>query len=308
MKNLRILVIGAEGVIGNKLCDKLEKSSANTVIRADIMHTHRDNYHRVNIANFRQIDKLLKDTNPDIVYLLAAEFGRENGESFYEQVWDSNCKGTQHILEIQKDLDFKLIFASSSEVYGELKGERNIESEEIDPAHNTYALSKYVGEKLIRNYHERCDTKTMTLRIFNMYGEGEYYTPYRSVVCKFCYNALKWRSFTVYMNHHRSFIYQADVIKTLAACSRKFKANEIVNIGGSEYRSVEELADIVLDSVDASVWYRKCIEYVPEDKYNVINKRPDNRKAEKLLGHNPTTPLEIGVPNYIRWLRKVYEI
>ena len=143
----------------------------------------------------------------------------------------------------------------------------------------------------------------MILRFFNAYGPGEYYTNYRSVVCLFCYRALKGIPYQVYKNYHRVFMYIDDFIPTLANACDRFIDGQIINIGGEEYRSVEDLHKVIFD-----ITGHDMVEFLPEDKHNIVNKRPSIDRAKELLGHNPKTPLEIGVKKTIEWMREVYKL
>jgi len=100
-------------------------------------------------------------------------------------------------------------------------------------------------------------------------------------------------------------MYIDDFIPTLANVADHFIAGEVYNIGGEEFRSVRELSDLILNylGLDDSL-----VEYLPEDKHNVLNKRPDITKAKLAFGHNPKTTLEEGVPRTIEWMKAVYNV
>ena len=133
---------------------------------------------------------------------------------------------------------------------------------------------------------------------------GEFYHNYRSVVCLFCYRAIFGIPWEVYEGYHRVFLHVDDFIPTLANVCENFKAGEVYNIGGQEYRSVKDLSDIVLEYTEANP---KLVNYLPEDKHNVLNKRPDIQKAMSDLNHYPNITLEVGIPKTIDWMRKVYD-
>jgi len=99
-------------------------------------------------------------------------------------------------------------------------------------------------------------------------------------------------------------MYIDDFIPTLAKTCENFTAGEVYNIGGQEFRSVEELSNIVLNYVGKS---NELVEYLPEDKHNVLNKRPDIERAIKAFDHDPKTPLEVGVPKTLEWMKTVYK-
>ena len=297
----KILITGSSGTLGQPLLKEL-RSRGHDVYGCDLSHEKDEKYFRCDISEFRQMEKVLSE-GFDIVYNLAAEFGRVNGEEYYEQVWKSNVIGLRNILELQKKLGFKLIHASSSEIYGDINAEYISEDMSPMPQGNDYAISKWVNELQCKNFQKRYGSDIMVLRFFNAYGPGEYYNNYRSVVCLFCYRALFDIPYNVYKNYHRVFMYIDDFIPTLSNACENFISGEIVNIGGAEYRSVEELSSIILKNLGKS---DEIVTYMSEDTHNIINKRPNIEKARKLLKHNPTVSLEEGVIKTLDWMKKMY--
>lgn len=302
-----ILVTGSLGTLGRPLVRALRKRG-HSVTGLDIRHFSDDDFVRCDVSNFRQLERVFNEMPRfDYVYHLAAEFGRNNGEDYYEQLWTTNVIGTKHMLTLQKLGAYdRLIFASSSEIYGEKS--KPILPEDLplkEPLfhHNDYAISKWVNEGQIRNHIARTGKEVLVLRFFNAYGPGEYYHPYRSVVCLFCYHALRREPFTVYRGYHRVFMYIDDFISTLATTSERFVAGETVNIGGREYRSVEDLAQIVIRECGGN---SDLLRYEDFEKHNTVSKRPDIQKAMDLFGHDPKIELGEGVKRTVAWMREVY--
>lgn len=301
---MKIVVTGHLGTLGAPLYQRL-REAGHDVIGIDIRHSEQGK--RADIADFRQLQRAIPD-DTDLVYHLAAEFGRHNGEDHYEQVWRTNTIGTKNLLLLQKRLDFRMVFASSSEVYGEQDSPLLTEDKAASSPGmltNDYAISKWVNEAQIANATARWGTHTMVLRFFNAYGPGEHYHAYRSVVCLFCYRALKGLPYTVYQNYHRVFQYVDDLVATLENCGRRFHPGETINVGGTEYRSVEDMHRIVSDVVGVDPM-RNVIEFMPEDRHNIVNKRPHIDKAVSLLGHSPDVVLEDGIQRTVDWMRKAY--
>jgi len=89
----------------------------------------------------------------------------------------------------------------------------------------------------------------------------------------------------------------------LANACDKFESGEVVSIGGEEFRSVRELSDLILDYTGADPG---LVSYLPEDKHNILNKRPDIEKAKKKFSHDPKITLEEGVPKTIDWMKEIY--
>lgn len=306
---MKILVIGSEGTLGKPLCREMERRG-HKVYRADLSHEKYPEYMRCDISSYRQCERLLEHQF-DYVYLLAAEFGRINGEEYYEQVWKTNVIGTRNILELQKIHGFKLVFTSSSEIYGELDNpllSERLTDEVPLRQHNDYAISKWVNELQCMNAEDQYGNDIVRIRLFNAYGPGEEYTRYRSVVCLFCYSALNHIPYQVYQNYYRVFMYIDDLIPTLVNVVDNYKAGSVYNIGGTEYCSVAQLNDVIMNSISVAEREAVQIEYLDEDKHNVKSKRPDITLAQSDLGHNPQIKVYEGVPKTIEWMRKHYNI
>ena len=300
----RILVTGSAGTLGRPLVRQL-RTRGHEVWGCDLQHHADPQTVRADVAEFRQLERVF-DRPFDYVYHLAAEFGRLNGEEYYETLWRTNVIGTRNVLELQRTRGFRLIFASSSEIYGDRHDEVLSETIPLHKSiiqHNDYATTKWVNEVQIMNFEKRYGSECMRLRFFNAYGPGEQYHAYRSVVCLFAYRALHGMPYQVYEGYHRVFMYVDDFIATLAKACEAFTAGEVYNIGGEEFRSVRELSDLVLRCCGRG---DELVEYLPEDRHNVQNKRPDISKAKAAFGHDPKTTLEEGVPKTIDWMRQYY--
>lgn len=303
----KILVTGSKGTLGVPLVKQLS-SNGHEVWQCDLQHQRDDNYFRADVANYRQLLRIFEAEKFDYVYHLAAEFGRINGEEYYETLWESNVIGTRNILELQKKFGFRLIFASSSEIYGEHSNailSEDLPLQQSIIQHNDYATTKWVNEVQIMNFEKRYGNECVRLRFFNAYGPGEYYHHYRSVVCLFSYRALMGLPYNVYNGYTRVFMYIDDFIPTLSKVCDKFVPGEVYNIGGSEFRSVRELSDIILKYIGKT---DNNVVYLPEDKHNIVNKQPDISKAKAQFGHNPIWTLEQGIPATIEWMKEVYKI
>jgi len=148
---MKILVTGGAGFIGTNLCNEL-RARGNKVIACDLYNTNRDDYIRCDVKNYRQVEKVFEEYGPfDYVYHLAAEYGRWNGEAYYENLWQTNMVGTKHIIRLQEKYKFRMVFFSSAEVYGDYEGEMReivMEENKIKDTYqmNDYAISKWAGE------------------------------------------------------------------------------------------------------------------------------------------------------------------
>jgi len=302
---MRVLVTGSLGVIGSQLVPELDRRG-HEVFGCDLRHCEQeeDRYLRTDVGSYRQLERVFRNFEPDAVYHLAAEFGRHNGERNYEQVFHSNYLGTRNVLEMCERFGSRLIFASSSEIYGTC--EADVLSEDLSERialrqPNEYALSKWANEVQIMNFADRHKIDAVRLRFFNAYGPGETYHPYRSVIALFCHRALHGIPWTVYKGYSRTFMAHRDFIPTLARALTDAPSGEALNIGGTDYRSIEEVSQIVLAETGADP---QLVSYIGEDVHNVRSKRPDNSKARRYLGHNPTVTIDEGIPETLDWMRE----
>lgn len=315
----RILVTGGNGTVGAGLVKELQ-GRGHFVASCD--HSHRPEeigfslrtdvkaptYARCDVGEFRQIERVFERLGPfDYVYHCAAEFGRWNGEDFYERLWQTNAVGTKNMIRLQERLRFRLIHFSSSEVYGDwpdIMTEDVMEKNEVKQL-NDYAMSKWVNEMQIRNSIAQFKTETVVVRLFNTYGPGEYYSPYRSVNCRFLYCALMGLPWVVFRGHSRTSTYLADTVRTLANITNNFKSGETYNIGGDCQHTIEELSDVVLRVTGADP---KLVELRDPEILTTKDKRVDTSRSIRDLGHKNSYSLEEGLRLTADWMRRVYNI
>ena len=271
----------------------------------DLPHNHDAMYHRGDVGQYRQLENVVAAVEPELVYHLGAEFGRFNGEDFYETMWRSNAVGTKHMLRLQEARKFRMVFFSSSEVYGDYDGVMTEEVPHTVPIRqlNDYAISKWVNELQVMNSADRFGTETVRVRLFNTYGPGEHYSTYRSVVCQFAYRALAGIPYTVYSEHTRTLTYIDDSIDALANIATNFKPGEVYNIAGDESVNMRELSDMILDATGGSP---DLVTDTPIEAHNTLHKKTSNEKAKRELGMATRTDLKQGIANTVEWLRDTY--
>lgn len=310
--SMSILVTGGEGAVGRPLVREL-RARGHKVSVADLRHSADPEYVRCDLGEFRQVERIWTgggwsggySTTPrrfDMVYHLGAEFGRWNGEDYYEQVWRSNAVGTKNLLRMQEREGFRAVYFSSSEVYGDYDG---VMSEDIMDNHevrqlNDYALSKWVNEQQVLNSTTQFGTESVRVRLFNTYGPGEAFSPYRSVICMFIYRLLRGQPITVYTGHTRTSTYIDDCVHALANITENFVPGEVYNIAGDDYHSIEEAADLIVDiaGVDGNL-----VKHADREIMTTLHKRVDNSKAKRDLQLKTEVSLSEGIRRTVEWVR-----
>lgn len=313
----RALVTGGLGAVGRLLVDELRGRGCE-VYACDLSHQpdelaisvrsddKQPHYLRCDISEYRQLERVMEQVGLiDYVFHCAAEFGRWNGEDFYEALWSTNAVGTKNVIRLQEKLRFKLIHFSSSEVYGDFDGLMKEDVMDTVPIKqlNDYAMTKWVNEMQIRNSAAQFGTESVVVRLFNTYGPGEFYHPYRSVNCRFLYCALHGLRWTVHRGHLRTSTFLLDTVKTLATIPERFIAGETYNIGGTSLHSMEELSDLVVKVTGARP---DLAQYADSEILTTRSKVVDVSKAVAHLGHRDTFTLEEGLRATAAWMRTVY--
>jgi dTDP-glucose 4,6-dehydratase len=302
---MKILVTGSRGAVGTHLTTELE-ARGHEVWGMDRGHFHSGKYVRADVGEYRQFERVVETTRPDLVYHLAAEFGRRNGEDFYETMWKANAVGTKNLLILQRRFGFRSIVFSSSEVYGDYEGAMREDLMQEIPIRqlNDYAISKWVNELQVLNAIDEWGLEVVRVRLFNTYGPGEHFSEYRSAICKFIYRALFRQPVTIYTNHRRTLTYVTDTCRTLANIVDRFRPGGVYNIGGEELHGMKIVNDMILQYLgvdDSHVTYEESEPMTTKDK--VV----DCSRARAELDHNPTVPLEVGIRKTIDWMASVYK-
>lgn len=315
---MKILITGSQGVIGSKLRNTLQEKG-HEVFGVDLFHTNEryghglgrvenDNYFRCDIGEYRELKYVMDYVNPDIVYNTAAEFGRWNGEFFYERLWKSNAIGTKNIIRLQEENGFRLVHCSTSEVYGDYDGvmyEDVIDKVPITQM-NDYAMSKKVNEMQIHNSRVMNNTETVIVRFFNTYGPGEWYHPFRSVNCIFCYNLLHGRPVKVFRGHLRTSTYIDDAVRTFSMIADNFKDGEVYNITSDYLHTIEELAELAVKHSGAD---SSLVEYV--DKNEILTTKQKVTSSDKIktdFDHHNSVSLDEGVKRTVEWMKEYYQL
>jgi len=269
------------------------------------MHSWKPNYVRCDVSKFRQVKRLFDEHDFDFVYHAAAEYGRWNGEDYYENLWLTNAVGTKNVSKFQEKKRFRMVFFGSAEVYGDYDGVMSEDAMDRIPIKqmNDYAITKWVNELQILNSAAMFGTETVRVRLFNVYGVGEHYTPYRGWIPKFIYKAIRDEPYTVYLGHKRTLEYVSDICRTLANIIDNFRSGEVYNLGGDKQYEIKYVSDLILKNLgkkDSKVAYEEA------EPFTTRVKTPDSAKAKRDLGFALKVPVEEGIRRTVEWFGHLY--
>jgi UDP-glucose 4-epimerase len=298
------LVTGGAGFIGSNLADKLAEDSANKVIVVDSLLTGsqkfikpKDNlkFIKADVNNFNEISGVFYAHGFDYVYHYAAVVGVQRTLKNPVMVL-RDIDGIKNVLELSKTTGVnRVLYASSSEVYGEPV--EMPQHEETTPLNSRlpYAVVKNIGESFLRSYKFEFGLDYTIFRFFNTYGPRQS-TDF--VMSKFLDAALKDHDIPVYGDgtQTRTFCYVADNVQaTTNAINDKQTIDQVVNIGNDKETTIVDLAKLIIEKTGSK---SKIIHLPPLKEGDMKRRRPDATRMKKLLGR-PLTSLDEGLEKLI---------
>lgn len=304
----KIFVTGALGFIGSFLVPYLTEQG-HEVVSSDVHVRDYADYVRADVTSFEDLYKIFKKEDIDQVIHMAGEVGRMVGEEHPQKMVYVNNIGTLNLIKLCLEYDCRLVYFSTSEVYGRLfdKGkaieEEDLENGSIFSTTNVYALSKLFGEAIVRHYLENYGLNAVTIRPFMVYGPGEHPSKYRSALINFVHSALKGETLIVHKGAERAWCYVSDFINGLhLAMQHPFSGKyEAFNIGSDEYHTMEEVARIVVNECGGNQNQIKVIE--PPTKFLSLSKQFSIKKI-KSIGYQPKISLKEGIKRVAEWQKK----
>ncbi|MGH9364099.1 MAG: NAD-dependent epimerase/dehydratase family protein [Thermoanaerobaculia bacterium] len=303
------MVTGGAGFIGSHLSEHLLRQGEEVVV-LDLLSTGRfDNIrHLVGHPRFRYFigdvedPSLLAEAGQgcDVIYHLAAAVGVDLIMDDPVHTIETNINGTGAVLKYAVRYGKKVLVTSTSEVYG--KGSKLPFSEEDDVVYGptsrrrwAYAISKAVDEFLVRAYAESKGLPGVTVRLFNTVGPRQV-GHYGMVIPRFVSQALKGGPITVYGDGRqtRCFAHVLDIVPALHRLVRdNHLVGEVINLGGTERVSMNDLAERVRQLVGNSVEIRRIpySEAYQPGFEDMKDRVPDLSRAADRVAYNPVRTL-----------------
>lgn len=309
---MKILVTGGAGFIGSHLCEYLAKRG-DQVICIDNLSTGRlENIEHIkdkitfikaDANQFTILEPIFKENKLDAVFHYAAIVGVKRTLENPIDVLD-DIKGTRNILKLALQYGKpKIIFSSSSEVYGE-----PVEIPETENGHTNaqlpYAVTKLYCEKLLEAYWQKYSLPTCSLRFFNVYGPRQESSDYGFVGGIFIKRALEGKAPIIFGDgtQTRDFVYIDDNIEAGIHALESYAANgEAINIGTGKPTTILDLAEEIIDLCGATEKIKP--EFVPP-RDDVRHRFPDISKMRRLLNFRPKINLRDGLQKTIDWYKQ----
>ena len=318
---MKIFVTGTAGFIGMHMAESL-LNDGHEVVGLDNFNDYYDvslkeartarlegrkGYTAVqgDLADYELLSMLCREHKFDRVCHLAAQAGVRYSIQNPAAYQKANLEGHLNILEACRHAKIpRLVYASSSSVYG---GNKKIPFSETDPVDNPvslYAATKKADELMSHTYTHLYGLQTVGLRFFTVYGpwgrpDMAYWT--------FTEAMLKGKSIPVF-NHgkmERDFTYITDIVAGVKAAlfADGLEPYEIFNLGNSK---PENLMDFIRTLADV-LGVEPKMEMLPMQPGDVPVTFADVSKARKKLGYDPSTPISKGLPEFVKWYREYFD-
>ena len=307
----KVLVTGGAGFLGSWICDVLVKQHAQVICLDNFSSGQKDNIrHLLGLKNFKLVEHdisepIFFDEKIDVIMHLASRASPFEFARFPIQILKANTLGTWVALGIAKKHKARLLYASTSEVYGDPDPNyvptKETYNGNVNPVgvRSCYDEAKRVGEAFITAYRIEHRLDTRIVRIFNTYGprmrSGDIYG---RVVTRFIDQAVNANPITVFGDgtQTRSFTYVIDLVEGILKATYLPEASgEVINLGSKVETPIIDLAKIILELTNS----KSMIEFHPLPVDDPKRRCPNIDKAKKLLGWRQKIRLEDGLARTI---------
>lgn len=297
---MKILVTGGAGFIGSHITEYLVQRGDDVTVLDNLNTGKKENLAKINdkinfvngdIRDYKLLEELVHDISG--VFHEAALASVQDSFNMKDEYFDVNVNGTENIFKLAKEYGFKVVYASSSSVYGNPKKIPINEDDDRKPI-NPYAETKLEDEYLAKKYSE-VGVKVIGLRYFNVFGKRQS-KEYAGVIKLFLHNIQQKKSPKINGDglQTRDFVHIDDVVRANIFAMDSDINHKFFNVGSDSSISILDLANLIIGASGLSL---KPI-HGPELSGDVRSTKADIKLIRKLLNWEPKT-------NLADWLTKI---
>jgi UDP-glucose 4-epimerase len=303
----KILITGGAGFIGSHLAEFLSKK--NFVIVLDSF-LHGNKIERLNknikvvkgdVRNLNLVKKLSK--NCSTIFHLAAILGVAVVAQKNLETIECEFEGLKNICTAARvNKVKKIIYTSSSGVYGKLRYKHKVKENELIAPASVYAAAKRMGEFYLKSFQKETGIDCIALRLFNVYGPRQ---DKRMVIPIFIDQAMNNKPITVFGTGRdtRDFTYIDDCIKVFDLVNNKVNGFEVLNISKERDYNIKSLAKNIKKRLNSNSIIKNIKVPKKFEEFQVSKRCGDSSKIFKLFNYKPNTSLDNGLDNLIQSLK-----
>jgi len=308
---MQVLVTGGAGFIGSNLSERLLKLGHNImsvdnlndyyspdIKKKNVKHNLKNKnfkFYKIDVEHKDQLRKIFKNNKVDIVIHLAARAGVRASFINPESYFNTNVIGTLNVLELCKEFKVKLIFGSSSSIYGSDKipfSEDDFCEEHLNP----YGTTKRIAERLCEMYSKLYGVNVIVLRFFTVYGPRGRPDMAPYIFVKNISEGKKIKMFGP-GDSKRDYTYVDDILDGIVSAIDKDLKFDIINLGDSKPILLKDFIALI----EKITGKKAIVEQVEEQKGDMKATWADISKAEKLLDYEPKVSIEEGMKQFVEW-------
>lgn len=305
-KDSKVLVAGANGMVGSAIVRNLESKGYTNIIKGT--------RHDVDFANQDETERYFSSEEPEYVFVAAAKVGgimannTRKGEFLYDNLMiQSNIIHHSYNYGVKK-----LLFLGSSCIYPKFAtqpiAEDQLMSGPLEPTNDAYAIAKIAGIKMCQAYREQYGFNAISLMPTNLYGPNDNFDLETShvlpaIISKF-HDALNYSDFYEVKlwgdgSAMREFLHVDDLAEACYVCMKHYEGSDHINVGTGEDVTIKELAEMISDIVG----YNRDIDW-DTTKPNGTPRKVLNVEKIKSLGWEPKINLRDGIRSTYEWYKE----
>lgn len=312
----RYLVTGGAGFIGSHLVDRLLAAGHSVAVldcfddfydrrlkelnlRSARSHPHC-RFHEIDVSDEAALHRVWSEVRPDMVFHLAARAGVRPSIENPRPYLQMNIVATANVLEMARRIGpARLVFASSSSVYGNQTKVPFSEDDPTDRPISPYAAGKKMGEQLCYTYHHAYGLDITCLRFFSAYGPRS--RP-DMAVAKFTRSIERGEPVPMYGDGStaRDYTYIDDIVDGILVAADHMGGYAIYNLGRSEPVLLRDL----IDGIAVALGKPARIQVCPSKAGDVERTFADITHSRERLGYHPKVGLAEGLARYVAWFRR----
>jgi GDP-L-fucose synthase len=305
-KDSKVLVAGANGMVGSAIVRNLESKGYTNIIKG----TRGD----VDFTNQEETERYFCSEEPEYVFVAAAKVGGIMANNTYKgQFLYENLMIQSNIIHQSYNFGVKkLLFLGSSCIYPKFAtqpiAEDQLMTGALEPTNDAYAIAKIAGIKMCQSYREQYGFNAISLMPTNLYGPNDNFDLVTShvlpaMIAKFhealnhsdYYEVKLWGDGSAM----REFLHVDDLAEACYVCMKQYEDIEHVNVGTGEDITIKELAETIANIVG----YTRDINW-DTTKPNGTPRKVLNVDKVKSLGWKPSISLEDGIRSTYEWYKE----